>query len=1761
MNFKRIIFFLGGLCVSFLTEAQNLSQHNWYFGNSANAIRFNRSNNKPAVVGGKFIPFGTGGSAVATDASNANLFFYTDGKNIYDGSNLLMDAANIPTNGAGLLGNNLANQPAVICPVPEDSTKYLVFANSANYTAGGTITVSVVDMTSFGNAASSAPPLGKVLKKNMATGLAGTSEGMIIIPHSNGKDYWLITHQNSSSTFTASQITKTSFNAGAGTFTFTSAGIATGLGVPMSVANFSYNSKLKKLAVSAQDTNTDAIILTFDDSTGALTFDRFIYSTGSPTVTTQSIYDIQWDNAGQYLYISRTGEAGINADVLQYDYVNSNPGVPTTILTSVLKNPEFRSWGLQLAPDSAIYHIYQTVSGGPFLIKKFTKTDTIASSVIETALPFGAIDFKGTQFPSFSPRARNILQLSFTPLTACQNNNTTFFPSALPSADSLHWNFGDTVATVSVTAWSPVHKYKTAGTFNVKLTAFYQGDSISITKSIVVNAFDLKLTLPSDTTACHPEFPTPYGTKTRFADSFKVTVRASGSTAGTVTYTWSDGETGKTLWPLKPGYYYVTTSADVNGCAAHAGVNVKEYELQDNRSNIWYFGNNAGIDFNSGAVALSGSNMNAPAGCAIVCDRNGQALFYTDGDQVYDKTKTSIASGIGGGIPPTSPQSSQSALIVPVPGDETLYYIFTTQPAQFGSNNELRYSLFDLKLNNGNGGIAPGQQGVLLFSKSTERITASTDWLIAHEWGNNTFRAYRITAGGLSDPVYSSIGSDHSFSYSNSAQGYMKLGPSPANTLAVALSPSAGINLLELFHLNDSTGVLSNYRKLTLSNTSGQAYGVEFSGTGSKVFATVYGTSSSNIYEYAIDTLGHTTLKRDTTFNVKVGALAMAPNGSIYVAIDGSSKLGIISPDEGITKKSSIDMGTGFALAGGTNSRMGLPNFIQHVNNSSGGPGFTWAGTCLGTPTVFTGTPTDPTIDTYVWTFGDGSGSTILSPTHLYGAANTYVVAFQINNRCLVEESKSPIVTKHSVKINAPPAPPSLTVPSPAICTAAVTLDANTPNTAGLTYLWSTGETTKTISVSTAMSVSVTNTDMNGCTSSASTTVADGRPQVNLGPDQTVCQNTAVPALDAKNAGDNFVWSIKDLTTSVVTPGGTIEFQGVNTTSPGRFMYSVVVTDPVTGCFANAATTFTVNQSPVFTMTGTNLTSCVSNDGKISLTGISSSHLYFYSITGPTAIPIVFDQNTATQGPFTGLAAGTYSGIISDQVSGCYAFKTVALSTNAFTVTPSAVNPQCDPPSIKITTSATGPWTYLITNTSTGATTPTTPPSPPFATSPQTVQLGSQGQGVTISYIVQVTDNAGCVVSANQSVTTKSTTPLNFNFDPCAGTVTETTGATSPSWSINGTPVTPPVLLTPGTNTYQLDALSNGCPVTLSSSYKFDGKIVPDFTFDQCIDQVTLTAAPIAVTYTYRWYENGSFLTFGQQASLGSAPYHKTVGLEIFDSNSGCTTPRTNHDVEIFGKVSSNVTSDAKCKDGTTFTVTASSVNAPSPTYQWYLNNKLISGATGATLPLQTSDGWYTVKTIQGTCSHKDSTSIARPSLPVGKLKQQYQICDALDNPDPTTKSADLDPGVFVSYVWYKDDVIEAGKTSEIYNATVKGKYKVYITDDIGCSNYDSTRVIINCEPVIAGPNAFRPASQHIENTYFNLITVFIDTFEVIVFNRWGEAVFESKDKDFHWNGGYNNNPGQPLPGGTYTYVVRYSSHYQPGEGVQELRGGVVLLR
>ena len=155
----------------------------------------------------------------------------------------------------------------------------------------------------------------------------------------------------------------------------------------------------------------------------------------------------------------------------------------------------------------------------------------------------------------------------------------------------------------------------------------------------------------------------------------------------------------------------------------------------------------------------------------------------------------------------------------------------------------------------------------------------------------------------------------------------------------------------------------------------------------------------------------------------------------------------------------------------------------------------------------------------------------------------------------------------------------------------------------------------------------------------------------------------------------------------------------------------------------------------------------------------------------------------------------------------------------------------------------------------------------------------------------------------------------------------------------------------------------------------------------------------------------------------------------------------------------------------------------------------------------------------------------------------------------------------FPGYEWFfvGPDGIEQPLiyTNQTHDAVLPGTYRLTVTDASGCPGTDEVEVVEECDPIISGPNAFRPTSSIGGNQGFSLFTFFIEDedFEILIFNRWGEMVYESTDRTFKWNGGYKGNSGQLLPAGTYAYVVKYKSEYHPEDGVQEKRGGVVLMR
>ncbi len=182
-----------------------------------------------------------------------------------------------------------------------------------------------------------------------------------------------------------------------------------------------------------------------------------------------------------------------------------------------------------------------------------------------------------------------------------------------------------------------------------------------------------------------------------------------------------------------------------------------------------------------------------------------------------------------------------------------------------------------------------------------------------------------------------------------------------------------------------------------------------------------------------------------------------------------------------------------------------------------------------------------------------------------------------------------------------------------------ITLDAGNP---GLTFLWSNGAVTETISPTTSNNYSVTVTNANNCSNSDTIDVTFIQyPVVNIGNDTSFCIGDSL-TISAGNPGLTYLWS-----TGAVTETITVNSAGT---------YSVTVTSLVAECTATNSIIIGINPLPVVNL-GNDTTAC---DGQtITINAGNPGSSFHWSPFG----------NTQTINPtFT----GNYSVTVTD-VNGC----------------------------------------------------------------------------------------------------------------------------------------------------------------------------------------------------------------------------------------------------------------------------------------------------------------------------------------------------------------------------------------------------------------------------------------------------------------------------------------------------------------------------
>lgn len=531
---------------------------------------------------------------------------------------------------------------------------------------------------------------------------------------------------------------------------------------------------------------------------------------------------------------------------------------------------------------------------------------------------------------------------------------------------------------------------------------------------------------------------------------------------------------------------------------------------QKKRANVWYFGNQAGIDFNSGsAVALVNSAMNAFEGSAAIADTSGNLLLYTDGITVWNKNHIPMPNGTGlwG-----NGSSTQAAIVVPLPGSDSLYYIFTVDATAWGTYQGIAYSIVDISLNTGLGDVTI--KNTPLLTPACEKISAVKHcdgidyWVMVHEWNNSKFYAYLVDNTGVSGPTISDIGGVYANFDNINSIAQMKFSPDGRRLAAIRLA-YPDTDHVEVFDFDNSLGLLSNFIDLTLPGSAGYLYGISFSPDGTKLYVT--DAVLNSLYQFDLSSGIQATIQASKTLigtsnSTNLAALQNAPDGKIYAArYSQLTYLGVINNPNSL---GATYADNGFFL-GGQGSEYGLPTFIESYfdTSASSNTGCKLSTNilstkikchlqCNGTATAnpYGGTPPY----TYLWS----NFATTASISGLCAGTYSVIVTDSINDQAtktvtIIDPALliAGLGTQTSVSCNG-------------LCNGSVTATAS-GGTPAYSFLWNTSpvQTTATAANLCAGNYTVIATDSHGCVATQTVTVT--QPTVlltSIAPTNVTCK-------------------------------------------------------------------------------------------------------------------------------------------------------------------------------------------------------------------------------------------------------------------------------------------------------------------------------------------------------------------------------------------------------------------------------------------------------------------------------------------------------------------------------------------------------------------------------------------------------------------------------------------------------------------------------
>jgi gliding motility-associated-like protein len=423
-------------------------------------------------------------------------------------------------------------------------------------------------------------------------------------------------------------------------------------------------------------------------------------------------------------------------------------------------------------------------------------------------------------------------------------------------------------------------------------------------------------------------------------------------------------------------------------------------------------------------------------------------------------------------------------------------------------------------------------------------------------------------------------------------------------------------------------------------------------------------------------------------------------------------------------------------------------------------------------------------------------------------------------------------------------------------------------------------------------------------------------------------------------------------------------------------------------------------------------------------------------------------------------------------------------------------------------------------------------------------------------------DSAGCVpLTVDFSDTIRNAKTYEWNFGDGSSQVITTVPNTSHTFTATGTYTVMLVAVDSATcnvhdtsyvhiRVQDLQAALNFNPVKLNPCDSFK------FRFDN------LSAAPVPfknTSFTWDFGDGSARIVTGTESIFHNYAAAGTYNVKlILIDTAYCNAPDS---VTISLRVASLVkaqftTPPAGCAP---YNAVFTNTSLAGQTFQWDFGDGSTSTAINPT-HLYTNPGSYTITLIAtdpGTCNITDTASLSI-------IVAGNPIADFSFTPDPPientpTSFANQSSANAVRFTWKfgdGDTLLTTSRANVLhqYNATGTFNACLIAFNVAGCADTACGQVNAVVVPAVDVPNAFTPLSGDVNNRIF--VKGFgIAKMRFIIWNRWGQKVFETNDRNIGWDGKFNG-VIQPMDVYAYTLDVEFFNGKKASR-----KGDITLIR